>query len=71
MSGLCIFWYAFLWDWPFSWHWEWLLLGLLVPYLLHYYFLENTTQRIYLLYNRLSALEDGIEYPNTDPDGKI
>ncbi|MBQ9695540.1 MAG: hypothetical protein IJV58_03835 [Oscillospiraceae bacterium] len=48
-----------------------ILLGLLVPYLLHYYFLENTTQRIYLLYNRLSALEDGIEYPNTDPDGKI
>ena len=48
-----------------------ILLGLLVPYLMHYYFLENTTQRIYLLYNKLSALEDGIDYPNTDPDGKI
>ena len=48
-----------------------LLLGLLAPYLWHYYFLENTTQRIYLLYNKLAALEDGIAYPNTDPDGKI
>ena len=48
-----------------------ILLGLLVPYLLHYYFLENTTWRIYTMYNRLSALEDGIDYPNTDPDGKI
>ena len=48
-----------------------ILLGLLVPYLLHYYFLENTTWRIYTMYNRLSALEDGIAYPNTDPDGKI
>ena len=48
-----------------------ILLGLLVPYLLHYYFLENTTWRIYTMYNRLSALEDGIGYPNTDPDGKI
>lgn len=48
-----------------------LLLGLLAPYLWHYYFLENTTQRIYLLYNKLAALEDGIPYPNTDPDGKI
>lgn len=48
-----------------------LLLGLLAPYLWHYYFLENTTQRIYLLYNKLAALEDGTDYPNTDPDGKI
>ena len=48
-----------------------LLLGLLAPYLWHYYFLENTTQRIYALYNKLSSLEEGIEYPNTDPDGKI
>ncbi|MBR3631322.1 MAG: hypothetical protein IKN55_12735 [Oscillospiraceae bacterium] len=48
-----------------------LLLGLLAPYLWHYYFLENTTQRIYLLYNKLAALEDGIAYPNADPDGKI
>ena len=48
-----------------------LLLGMLVPYLLHYYFLENTTWRIYVLYNQLAALEDGIAYPNTDPDAKI
>lgn len=48
-----------------------LLLGMLVPYLLHYYFLENTTWRIYVLYNQLAALEDGIAYPNTDPNGKI
>ncbi len=48
-----------------------LLLGLLAPYLWHYYFLENTTQRMYALYNKLSSLEEGIKYPNTDPDGKI
>ncbi|MEE5993035.1 MAG: hypothetical protein V3G42_07310 [Oscillospiraceae bacterium] len=48
-----------------------LLLGLLAPYLWHYYFLENTTQRMYALYNKLSSLEEGITYPNTDPDGKI
>lgn len=48
-----------------------LLLGMLVPYLLHYYFLENTTWRIYTLYNQLASLEDGVPYPNTDPDGKI
>lgn len=42
-----------------------ILLGLLAPYLWHYYFLENTTQRIYTLYNALAALEDGIGYPNT------
>lgn len=42
-----------------------ILLGLLAPYLWHYYFLENTTQRIYVLYNRLAALDDGIPYPNT------
>lgn len=45
-----------------------ILLGLLVPYLWHYYFLENTTQRIYVLYNALSALDDGIAYPNTKAD---
>lgn len=45
-----------------------ILLGLLVPYLWHYYFLENTTQRIYVLYNALSAMEDGIAYPNTQAD---
>ena len=48
-----------------------LLLGLLAPYLWHYYFLENTTQRMYALYNKLSSLEENISYPNTDPDGKI
>ena len=42
-----------------------ILLGLLAPYLWHYYFLENTTQKMYVLYNRLSSLEDGISYPNT------
>lgn len=45
-----------------------ILLGLLVPYLWHYYFLENTTQRIYVLYNRLAALDDGIAYPNTSAE---
>ncbi len=50
---------------------ELLLLGLLAPYLGHYYFLENTTQRMYVLYNMLAAMEDGVGYPNTDPDGKI
>ncbi len=45
-----------------------ILLGLLVPYLLHYYFLENTTQRLYVLYNQLAALDDGISYPNTSAD---
>ncbi len=44
------------------------LLGLLCPYLWHYYFLENTTQRIYVLYNRLASLEDGISYPNTSDE---
>lgn len=45
-----------------------ILLGLLVPYLWHYYFLENTTQKLYILYNRLAALEDGISYPNTSDE---
>lgn len=45
-----------------------ILLGLLAPYLWHYYFLENTTQRMYVLYNRLAALDDGISYPNTNAD---
>ncbi len=43
-----------------------ILLGLLAPYLGHYYFLENTTQKIYVLYNRTAALDDGADYPNTD-----
>ena len=44
------------------------LLGLLCPYLWHYYFLENTTQRLYVLYNCLASLEDGISYPNTSDE---
>lgn len=48
-----------------------LLLVLLVPYIWHYYFLENTTQKMYVLYNRIAALDDGITYPNTDGLGKI
>ena len=43
-----------------------MLLGLLAPYLGHYYFLENTTQKIYVLYNRVAVLDDGADYPNTD-----
>ncbi|MBR4320404.1 MAG: hypothetical protein IKP69_10225 [Oscillospiraceae bacterium] len=43
-----------------------ILLGLLAPYLGHYYFLENTTQKFYVLYNRAAALDDGADYPNTD-----
>ena len=45
-----------------------ILLGLLAPYLWHYYFLENTTQKLYVLYNQLSSLEDGISYPNTSDE---
>ncbi len=48
-----------------------LFLGLLAPYLWHYYFLENTTQQMYILYNRLAELEDGLAYPNTDTLGRI
>ncbi|MBR1527739.1 MAG: hypothetical protein IJ642_00385 [Oscillospiraceae bacterium] len=43
-----------------------ILLILLAAYLGHYYFLENTTQKIYILYNRLAALDDQADYPNTD-----
>jgi hypothetical protein len=48
-----------------------LFLALLIPYILHYYFLENTTQKMYILYNRIAALEDGAAYPNTNELGKI
>ncbi len=47
-----------------------LLLGLLIPYIAHYYFLENTVQKFYVLYNSLAAMEDDIQYPNTDPEQK-
>ena len=43
-----------------------ILLVLWAAYLWHYYFLENTTQKMYILYNRLAALEDKADYPNTD-----
>ena len=43
-----------------------MLLVLFAAYLGHYYFLENTTQKIYILYNRTAALDDGVNYPNTD-----
>ncbi len=43
-----------------------ILLVLLGAYLWHYYFLENTTQKFYVLYNRAAALDDGADYPNTD-----
>ncbi len=42
-----------------------LLLALLIPYIAHYYFLENTVQKMYLYYNRIAALADGMERPNT------
>lgn len=48
-----------------------LLLGLLIPYIWHYYFLENTVQKMYILYNRIAALDDQTAYPNTDKPGKI
>ncbi|MDE6087674.1 MAG: hypothetical protein K2G25_04745 [Oscillospiraceae bacterium] len=46
-----------------------LLLSLLIPYIWHYYFLENTTQKFYILYNRLAALDDQADYPNKDKIG--
>lgn len=46
-----------------------LFLILLIPYIWHYYFLENTTQKFYILYNRLAALDDQADYPNTDKMG--
>lgn len=33
-----------------------LLLVLLVPYIIHYYFLENETQKLFLQYNRMLEL---------------
>ena len=34
-----------------------LLLVLLVPYIVHYYFLENETQKLYAQYDRMLALK--------------
>lgn len=47
-----------------------LLLALLIPYVAHYYFLENTVQKFYVLYNRIAALDDNTAYPNTETDEK-
>ena len=33
-----------------------LFLGLLIPYIKHYYFLENSVQKMYLIYNKLEQL---------------
>ncbi len=38
-----------------------LLLVLLIPYIRHYYILENGTQKLYQYYDRLEALSDGRE----------
>lgn len=34
-----------------------LILGLLIPYIAYYYYLENHTQKLYLLYNQICNLE--------------
>lgn len=34
-----------------------LLLGLLIPYLMYYYYIENATQYLYTLYNKLNDIE--------------
>ncbi len=47
-----------------------LLLTLLIPYIAHYYFLENTVQKLYVLYNRIAALDDNTAYPNTAAGAK-
>lgn len=36
-----------------------LFLVLLVPYIRHYYFLENSVQKMYLIYNELEQLSGG------------
>ncbi len=48
-----------------------LLLVLLIPYIGHYYYLENTVQKFYLLYNQAAALEDHVAYPNTQMMEKL
>ena len=47
-----------------------LILGLLIPYVWYYYYLENHTQKLYLLYSQLCNMElqtmehhDDIKYP--------
>lgn len=36
-----------------------LFLVLLVPYIKHYYFLENSVQKMYLIYNKIESLSGG------------
>ncbi|MCD7741991.1 MAG: hypothetical protein LUI06_07305 [Ruminococcus sp.] len=38
-----------------------LFLGLLVPYIAHYYFLENNTQKLYTYYDRICEKIEGEE----------
>jgi hypothetical protein len=47
-----------------------LVLGLIVPYVWYYYYLENHTQKLYLLYSQICNLElqqrdnpEGLQYP--------
>jgi hypothetical protein len=47
-----------------------LVLGLIIPYVWYYYYLENHTQKLYLLYNQICNLElqtknseDNLRYP--------
>lgn len=46
-----------------------LLLCLVVPYIMHYYFLENNVQGLYDDYNRLYDKFYGISYNNHDQNG--
>lgn len=36
-----------------------MFLALLIPYIKHYFFLENSVQKMYLIYNRIEALTGG------------
>lgn len=48
-----------------------LLLVLLIPYIGYYYYLENAVQKMYILYNRVAALDDNMAYPNTETAEKL
>lgn len=42
-----------------------LILGLLIPYIAYYYYLENHTQKLYLLYSQICNLElEQMEHPD-------
>lgn len=43
-----------------------LLIGLTVPYMLYYYYIENKTQELYRLYNELSEKEETMRKRDTD-----